>query len=167
MPATLYTFTPQAASPPFSFQPMLDDNVYQARVTWNVFGQRWYIGLTTANNTPVFLQALVGSPQLVDVQAARWDNGFAILTAEFPRTFVVGDSFDVTITDFVPATYNTMRTLALVTKPNEIMYPLATPPQPVLRLGRATYDINLAGGYFIQSSLVFRAASRQFEVYSP
>jgi hypothetical protein len=48
------------------------------------------------------------------------------------------------------------------------MYPLAQPPaeQP-LKLGRATYDINLAGGYFVTSHLVFRQATQQFEVWSP
>jgi hypothetical protein len=168
MPTNFFTFLPQPTSPPFQFQPTLDENDYHAQVTWNVFGQRWYIGLTTSGGIPVFLQAMIGSPQLITVESIRWDNGFAFIrTASLPTSFRVGDSFNMAVSGFLPIDYNTPRVLALVTEPNEIMYPMAAPPQPATALGRATYDLNLAGGYFVRSSLLFRMATRQIEVYTP
>lgn len=167
MATDYFTFTPQPTAPPFLFQPTLDGQDYLARVTWNVFGQRWYISLDTSNNQPVFMQAMVASPQLIEAQTIRWENGFAIIEAGFPSSFRIGQSFNLTVSGFVPDAYNTPRALALIIGPTEIMYPMATPAVPATVLGRATYDINLAGGYFTQSSLVFREATQQFEVFTP
>jgi hypothetical protein len=167
MPTAFYTFTPQQQDPPFRFQPMLENSSYVASVRWNTFGQRWYISLETSAGLPVFTQAMIGSPQLVEVQTVVWENGFAKLTAVFPTSFHVGDSFHLTVSGFEPDGYNTPRVLALVTKPDEIMWPVPTPLEPVTKLGRATYDVNLAGGYFNQASLVFRVATQQFETWSP
>jgi len=41
---TFTDFVPNNVAP-FSFQPTLDGQVYTVRVTWNVFGQRWYVNL--------------------------------------------------------------------------------------------------------------------------
>jgi hypothetical protein len=52
----------------------------------------------------------------------------------------------------------------LVTGANSFSYALAQDPGVATALGLASYDVNLAWGYFQQSSLVFRTATQQFEV---
>lgn len=56
-----YNFVP----PPngaFTFQPTLDGVVYTATIVWNLFGQRWYLVLTTLSGTPVVTIPVIGSP---------------------------------------------------------------------------------------------------------
>ena len=64
--STIIPFTPirQAA---FTFQPVLDGNTYNATVTWNLFGQRYYLDLYALDGTLVVSRALVGSPIGYDV----------------------------------------------------------------------------------------------------
>jgi hypothetical protein len=87
------TFVPFNRQPgqQFTFQAILDNQAYQIAVTWNVFGQRWYVNCIAANGTIVFTVPLIGSP---------------------------GEG-----------------------------------------------DINLAAGYFVISSLIYRASTQQFEVH--
>ena len=60
--ATVYVdFTPSTTAP-FQFQPVLDGQPYTAVITWNLFGQRWYITVSTVSGTLVVCQAMVGSP---------------------------------------------------------------------------------------------------------
>jgi hypothetical protein len=46
----------------FSFQATLDGGTYRMLVTWNVFGQRWYLTCLTANDQLVFHQPVISSP---------------------------------------------------------------------------------------------------------
>lgn len=46
----------------FSFQPTLDGVVHTAIVTWNLFGQRYYINIYDASGELVVAKAMVGSP---------------------------------------------------------------------------------------------------------
>ena len=87
---TTYIDFVQSNLTPFQFQPTLDGTTYVCTVTWNIFGQRFYLLCQTVAGDVIFNQALVGSP-----------------------------------------------------------------------LG---YDINLAGGYFTTSTLVFRQSTQQFEI---
>jgi hypothetical protein len=63
------TYVPLSPPPGqgFDFQATLDGNTYRMRVTWNVFGQRWFLSCFTANDVLVFHQALVSSPQEGDI----------------------------------------------------------------------------------------------------
>jgi hypothetical protein len=166
MPTTYYTFTPQPTGVPFQFQPTLDGNVYAATVKWNAFGQRWYIALQTINGTPVFNQALVGSQPAVQIQSLDWENGSVTMVCAFPHTFKVGDTNIISVRECLPDGYNGSF-LAYALDQRTLVYPLAQPPGPATKIGLTTYDINLAGGYFKQSTLVFRQGTQQFEVFSP
>ena len=58
---TYYPFTPSVDTP-FQFSPTLDGNVYTVIVTFNLFGQRYYINLYTVQGTLLICTALVASP---------------------------------------------------------------------------------------------------------
>ncbi len=58
---TTYTFTPPNGGT-FTFQPTLDGNTYTASIVWNLFGQRWFLRLTTLGGDLVALVPVIGSP---------------------------------------------------------------------------------------------------------
>jgi hypothetical protein len=58
---TYIPFAPSSASN-FQFQPTLDGQQYTAIVTWNLFGQRYYLNLYTTLNVLVLCVPLIGSP---------------------------------------------------------------------------------------------------------
>ncbi|MEX3914893.1 hypothetical protein AB4Y43_01415 [Paraburkholderia sp. BR10872] len=58
---TYIPFTPSPSSN-FVFQPTLDGQQYTAIMTWNMFGQRYYLNLYTSQNVLVLCVPLIGSP---------------------------------------------------------------------------------------------------------
>lgn len=63
------TFTAFAPSPsaPFQFTPTLDGQQYSVVIVWNMFGQRWYMNLSTLTGALVLSRSLVGSPPDYDI----------------------------------------------------------------------------------------------------
>lgn len=62
-----YDFSPSLANP-FQFQPTLDNGiVYSCFVTWNIYGQRWYLSIYTLTGQLVLSRAMVGSPIGYDI----------------------------------------------------------------------------------------------------
>ena len=51
----------------FSFQATLDGTSYTMFVSWNVFGQRYFLSCLTGNGVLVFHQALISSPNNGDI----------------------------------------------------------------------------------------------------
>lgn len=60
MATTYIDFTP-SASAPFQFQATLDGAVYTVILTWNLFGQRYYVNIYTLDGTRVLSIPLIGS----------------------------------------------------------------------------------------------------------
>jgi hypothetical protein len=68
---TIVAFTPNNTnSPPFSTVFTLDGTSYNAAVTWNIAGQRWYLTLTNQAGTVIWNGALIGSPLDYDILLA-------------------------------------------------------------------------------------------------
>lgn len=63
---TLVVFQPSPLVA-FQFLATLDEQLYTCSVRWNVFGQRWYLYISTQDGTLVVAQALVGSPPDYDI----------------------------------------------------------------------------------------------------
>lgn len=61
MMATTYVDFVPSASAPFQFQATLDDTVYTVVVTWNLFGQRYYVNIFTLEGVRVLTIPLIGS----------------------------------------------------------------------------------------------------------
>jgi len=51
---TTYLFAPSPTAP-FQFQPTLDGEVYHVVVTWNLFGQRYYVNVMTTSGALVYV----------------------------------------------------------------------------------------------------------------
>ena len=63
---TVYDFTP-TASAPFQFQPTLDGTTYNVIITWNVFGQRYYINIYDLSGNLILCMPFIGSPLNYDL----------------------------------------------------------------------------------------------------
>jgi hypothetical protein len=63
---TLVAFQP-SPSQPFQFQATFDTNPYNVIVTWNLFGQRYYVNVYDTSGALVASEALTGSPPKYDI----------------------------------------------------------------------------------------------------
>lgn len=160
---TFIPFTPSNASaPPFSFQPVLDGTTYQGSVTWNYFGQRWYLTISDLTGNIIFTLPIVESPVAVPIETLSWDNGLVTAVLSIPHSEPLGALIDQTISNCVPDDYNQADVEVQIVSPNSFTYPLTSDPGSATQLGGSSHDINIAGGYFQTSTLVFR--NNQFEV---
>jgi len=159
---TIVRFTPSPTGP-FVFQPTLDGNVYTASVKWLGAGQRWYIELEDLSGTTIFYLPLIGSPTGIAIETLTWSGNQAEATTSEPHGYVIGDVVDLTISGATPDAYNGLQE-CFITGPSTFIYDLIPYPGPTSVPGTASYDINIAGGYFEESTLVFREDAQQFEI---
>jgi len=159
---TYYPFQPSETQA-FSFQPTLDNTVYTIVVGWSLFGQRYYVQCYTNSTTLVFNVPLIGSQDGIHVQNIEWLNGVVVAVCDIPHNFKIGSVVKATLRGFVPDAYNGIHDV-LITGPASFSYSLSSDPGAFSLLGYVDYDINLAAGYFTNSTLVYRASNQTFEV---
>lgn len=158
-------FVPSSIAP-FQFQATLDGVIYNLTVTWNLFGQRWYVNCYTSDNALVFAVPLIGSLNATNIESITNDFGTATLTLAGPHFYPVGTSLSLVVSGAEPADYNGTF-LMLVTSGTQLSYQLATNPDttgPSTVPGSVAYNINLAAGYFTNSTLIYRDQNTQFEI---
>ncbi len=162
MATQVTSFTPSSQAA-FAFQPTLDQQSYNAVVPTNLFGQRFYLSLTKPNGAPLVNLPLVGSPIGITIQALTWAHGIVTATTQVPHGYRIGSRINLTMTGCVPAVFNGSIQM-LVTGPQTLTWLIPTDPGLATVLGVVSYDINLVGGYFTSSKLVYRIPSQNFEV---
>jgi len=156
-------FVPSTVAP-FSFSPTLAGQVYNCTVTWALFGARYYINLKGLDGSLVVSEALVGSPTGKPLQALSWAAGRVQARVVEPHGYKIGRIVGLTISGAAPDAYNGL-VQCTITGPSTFTYPLASAPGPASAFGMVSWNLNLVGAYFPPpTSLVFRAASQQFEV---
>lgn len=64
--STIIPFAPSRLAA-FQFSPTLDGETYTAIVTWNLFGQRYYINIYALDGTLIVCFPLIGSPLGYDI----------------------------------------------------------------------------------------------------
>lgn len=68
---TTYPFAPvDSAFPPWQSQMTLDGTSYKVVAYWNIYGQRWYITLTDAQNNVKWTGPVIGSSDSFNVYLA-------------------------------------------------------------------------------------------------
>lgn len=145
----------------FTFQPTLDGAPATATVTWNLFGQRWYVNLFRLDGSRVFTLPLIESPLASNLEALAWAHGFATAATLAPHGVAVGTTAALVVEGCAPDGFNG-EVLALALDRTTLQWPLVADPGPVTAVGSVARTINMAGGYFRSSSLAFR--NGQFEV---
>jgi hypothetical protein len=159
---TITNFAPTVLAP-FQFQATLDGVIYTVIVTWNLFGRRWYVNVYAPDGSLKLSTALVGSPTGVTLQGLSWAAGMVTATAAAPHGYKVGKTVQLTVSGASPDAYNG-KVQAFITGPSTFTYPVAADPGSATVFGAASYNIDLVGGHFVTSTMVFRQAANQFEV---
>lgn len=77
---TVVQFQPSTTNA-FQFQPTLDGDIYTCIVTWNLYGQRFYINVIGLDGTLIFTLALIGS-------LPAPDPGISLTAGYFTSTMV-------------------------------------------------------------------------------
>lgn len=158
---TFVDFAPTVTAP-FQFQAVLDGETYNLIATWSLFGRRYVVNCFALDGSLVFAVPLIGSPVGLTIQSLAWANGAATATVVDPHGYAPGSTVRLTISGCAPEAWNGTFD-ALVLDPLNFSYALAADPGAATAFGRASRNINIAGGYFA-STLVYREANGQFEV---
>jgi hypothetical protein len=162
---TFTDFAPTATSP-FQFAPTLDGNQYTVVVTWGLAGQRWYINLYDKTGALVVYLPLIASPDAMQTISMMWNvtAQLVTITTLVPHDVVIGSVVTLTVSRTSPAAYNGVFEMTS-SSPSTLTYPQATDPGGSATIqGIVGRDINIVGGYFDTSTLVFRESTQQFEV---
>lgn len=158
----VFPFVPNVQAP-FAFQPTLDRLGYTATVTWNLFGQRWYLNVNELTGGLVFSLPLLGSPDGTDIESVAWAFGKVTAKTARPHNYTVGLTVQVTISGCAPDAYNGT-VAAYIVDVDTFTYQVAANPGDATLLGAQIYNIDMAAGYFDASTLVYRESSQTFEV---
>lgn len=68
---TAYIAFKPSVQAPFQFVATLDGNPYTVQITWNLFGQRFYLNILDTNGALVVCQALIGSPTTYNINLVQ------------------------------------------------------------------------------------------------
>jgi hypothetical protein len=143
----------------FQFQATFDGTPYNVVVPWLEFGQRYYINVYDLAGNLILARGLSASS--TKLQASfTWLRGTVTAVTQGPHNVPVGTVANITASDTGLGYDGSYQ--AVATGPNVLTYSLAVSPSQT-GSGNVSQDVNLIGGYFKTSTLVFRAATQQFE----
>lgn len=152
-------FVPSTTGP-FVFQPTLNGIQYNATVTWNVFGQRYYIAITDLSNALIVCRALVSSGPRIQA-VFSWARGIAAAATNTPHNVPVGTVVRLTVGLTGAAFDGSWQTLAVSS--DELIYELPLNPLTTdLVNGTISFPLNLVAGFGI-GRLLWHYDSQMFE----
>jgi hypothetical protein len=158
-------FSPQttASGPAFQFQPTLSDgNQYLVTVTWNAFGQRYYINVSDLSGTLIVSEGL--APSGPEYQASfTWDDttNTATVTTNTPHNIPLASIANARASQTSGQFDGSYA--ALSTGPTTMTFTLTTAPTAPLPVnGVWDFPLNLLAGY-ASAVLYFHAETQQFE----
>lgn len=145
-----------------SYQMTFDGATYLVTVTWNLFGQRYYINCFDDGGNRVFTVPIVETDTSVMLAGLTWDAATLSVTATAskPHGFIIGTIVQLTLADCSPEGYNGAYRANIIS-PNSFRFLLPDNPGSIQVLGTYSYLVSMCKGYF-NSTLVYR--NRQFEV---
>ena len=151
-----YPFTPNTLVP-FSFQPTLDGQPYNAIVSWNLWGQRYYLNLYSASGELVVAEANIGS---LDPVMTPLLTSYGLYTASIflpaPPAFI-DENWSVNSTNVPIGTKIEFMTPNGTTRLSELATASGVDPNASFSFVR-----DLIAGYGFTSTLVFYASSQNF-----
>lgn len=154
---TSYPFQPNA-SQNFVFNPVLDGVTYVATITWNVFGQRWYLNLVDVSGNLILCTAVASSADPLPLAALSWNEGLVTAQTVQPHNIPVGAQANLLLQGDTPSGFDGLY-LVTATGPTSFTYELATDPGSPVQLGSCGGVVDLAAGLFDSLLLYFDASA--------
>jgi hypothetical protein len=157
-----YPVTPSNKAAP-TVQVTLDGGLYTLACLWSIYGQRYYVQCASQSGAVIFLLPLVETAPAVPVSSASWleATGLVTFVTATPLPFPIGSVVNLTISGCSPVAYNGLVACSMLNS-TTFTYPLASDPGIFSLPGSVSFLLNLAAGYFVTSTLIFR--NGQFEV---
>lgn len=157
---TTFPFTPSPLQNQ-TFNPTLGGQTYTAVVTWNLFGQRWYLNLNDSNGNLIISTALVASQDPQQIASITWDQNVVTVVTASPHWMPIGSSARIYVSGNVPEAYNG---LVLVNVLDAVTFTYELNEDPGLNTVLGTYGsvVDLSAGLVPGSMLLFYASAMQF-----
>jgi hypothetical protein len=159
--STSVQFTPSSVSV-FTFQPVLAGITYNATVTWNTAGQRYYLNLYDLSGNLILCRAVCSSGPRLQAQLT-WANGVAQVVVMANHNVPVGQVANIRISQSDTAYDGNWQ--ALATAAQVMTYPMPNPELSTSPSGLLDFPLNLVGGYGI-GWLLWHYDLQQFEYES-
>lgn len=157
---TSYPFTPSPLQNQV-FNPILGGNTYTATITWNLFGQRWYLNLTDSGGNLIISTAVVSSQDPQQITSISWDGNVVTIETAVPHWIPLGALAQVYLSANVPDDYNGMVTVTAA-GPTTLTYELDTDPGQNTVLGNFGSVVDLSAGLVPGSMLLYYASTGAF-----
>jgi hypothetical protein len=160
------TFVPFTPGPntPFTFQPILDGQSYNCRVTNNLFGQRWFVECYDGSGNLVFYEPIIETASGLSIGGLSYNPAslWVTVTTVDPHGFFIGQTVSMVIVGAVPTAYNGAYEM-MVTGPSTLQYMSQSgdPGDSISSYGSLNFLISICGGYFT-STMCYR--NGQFEI---
>jgi hypothetical protein len=142
----------------FQFQATFDAGQYNVVVTWNEFGQRYYINVYDLASNLILARSIASSGAQLSATFS-WSSNYATAVTSGNHNVPVGQMAAIQVSGTGLGYDGSYQ--ALASSRTTLMFVLAENPGSP-GSGNVGQDINLLAGYF-SSSLVFRGATQQFE----
>lgn len=87
----IFAFSPSATTT-FNFQPTLDGTLYNVTVTWNVFGQRYYVNVFSQQGARICTVPMTASPNDWDINiVGGYFTSIMVFRTELQRIEILSD----------------------------------------------------------------------------
>jgi hypothetical protein len=104
------TYFPFAPGPnaPFTFQPVLDGQSYNCRVTNNLFGQRWFIECYDGSGKLVFYEPIIETASGLSIGGLSYNPAslWVTVTTVDMHGLPIGQTISMAIAGAIPTAYN-------------------------------------------------------------
>lgn len=144
-----------------TFNPVLGGTTYTAVVTWNLFGQRWYLNLYDSNGNLIISTAVVASQDPQQISAITWAENVVTVTTTVPHWLPVGSMAVLYVSGNVPDAYNGL-VLCSITGPNTLTYELDSDPGINTTAGSVGGVVDLSAAAVPGAMLLYYASTQQF-----
>jgi hypothetical protein len=142
---------------------VLDGVSYTVLVTWNVSAQRYYVNIYGNNKTLIVCRPLVQTSHSNPITDIYYDQNLGVMIVTLLNYIYrpIGQIIKYTLENFNPSILNgTINALTL--SMNQFSFPIDNDPGAIITLGSAGRYMDMAAGYFQNSTLIFR--NNAFEV---
>jgi hypothetical protein len=161
--STLISFTPSITQA-FQFQPTIAGTQYNAVITWSLFGQRYYLNLSTLDGTLLCCTALVATGPTLSATLNWADTGvggIATVTTASAHNVPLGQVVNMTVSETGTAFDGEWQGLSTGTM--TLTYALSNPNVSLQQTGKVDFPVNAIAPFGIDGAFLFRFDTQQFE----
>jgi hypothetical protein len=161
--STSVAFTPSTTAA-FTFQPVINGVQYNAVVTWNMVGKRYYLQLSDTSGNLLLCRSIVSSGPVL-AATLTWEddgvNGLATAATATVHNVPIGQLANIRVSQSGTGFDGSWQ--ALSTGADMLTYALSNPDENQPVTGQLSFDVNLVATLNLGGILLFHYDSSSFE----